>query len=143
MLASIFNFVEREYCLFRSILVGKYLSNGARKRCINFPSWQPMQVPKLFKKQRDSSSPKFSPSAQTIKMFHYLGIEITDPSVYESIYGTTLVNASQLPKDVNEFPTPKGEVLADNTRPFLEYNYADNEFYNYQNNYNHYYGSFC
>ena len=78
------------------------------------------------------------PKVDIIQRFHFLGIEKADPVLYESIYGPTLVHASQLPQEALRFPTPPGEVLAcnsdSNMPPYLIRTYNYQGYYNFCSN---------
>jgi hypothetical protein len=49
--------------------------------------------------------------------FKFLGVEEADPSQYLSRYGQSVVEASRLPREVSQFATPAGQILAADSNP--------------------------
>jgi hypothetical protein len=64
------------------------------------------------------SSPKnvlierVSPEIINVQKFEYLGVQFKDPIKYARRYKASLVESSQLPREVVRFETPIGEFLA-------------------------------
>lgn len=66
-----------------------------------------------------------APEVCVKQQFKCLGIRLIDPVKYAQRHGLTLVDATELPREVSRFKTPAGEVLAVNCKsndevPFLK-----------------------
>jgi len=96
----------------RDIIVERWLGYQRRTRRVNFvpaPALIPHPAPKNVLIQWDS------PDVDVRQAFHFLGVQIVCPVQYAATYGATLVDASQLPREVAHFATPAGETLAVNS----------------------------
>jgi hypothetical protein len=96
----------------QDIIVERWLGYQRRVRKVNFIPAAPIVLapaPKNVLIQWDS------PDVDVRQAFHFLGVQIVDPVAYAATFGATLADASQLPREVAQFPTPPGETLAVNS----------------------------
>jgi hypothetical protein len=96
----------------RDIIVERWLGYQRRTRRVNFipaPALIPHPAPKNVLIQWDS------PDVDVRQVYHFLGVQIVCPVQYAATFGATLVDASQLPREVANFATPAGETLAVNS----------------------------
>jgi hypothetical protein len=96
----------------QDIIVERWLGYQRRVRKVNFvpaPALIPLPAPKNVLIQWDS------PDVDVRQAFHFLGVQVADPVAYAATFGATLADASQLPREVAQFPTPAGETLAVNS----------------------------
>ena len=96
----------------QDIIVERWLGYKRRARNVNFLPAAPIipaPAPKNVLIQWDS------PDVDVRQAFHFLGVQQADPVAYAATFGATLADASQLPREVSQFPTPAGETLAVNS----------------------------
>jgi hypothetical protein len=95
----------------QDIIVERWLGYQRRTRQVNFrpaPALIPYPAPKNVLIQWDS------PDVDVRQAFHFLGVFTVCPVQYAQSNGP-LLDASQLPREVAQFPTPAGETLACNS----------------------------
>ena len=96
----------------QDIIIERWLGYQRRTRNVNFHPAAPIvpaPAPKNVIIQWDA------PEVDIRQEFKFLGVQQADPRSYLAQFGASLVDASRLPREVAQFQTPAGEILAANS----------------------------
>ncbi len=96
----------------QDIIIERWLGYQRRTRNVNFHPAAPIvpaPAPKNVIIQWDA------PEVDIRQEFKFLGVQQADPRSYVAQFGASLVDASRLPREVAQFQTPAGEILAANS----------------------------
>ena len=99
----------------QDIIIERWLGYARRTRNVIFQAAAPIQLAGATEK--NVLIEWDAPEVDMRQEFKFLGVQEADPRSYASQFGTTLVDASRLPREAAQFATPAGAVLAVDSNP--------------------------
>jgi hypothetical protein len=98
----------------QDIIIERWLGYPRRTRNVIFQAAKPIQLAQV---EKNILVEWEVPDVEIKQEFKFLGVQEADPRAYTSQYGTSLVDASRLPREAAQFATPADAVLAVDSNP--------------------------